>query len=172
MSSHVSAPVSAPVTAAVRDGLGNQLFIVVSALAHARRQGRPALFRRDAAYGYRGAYWDSLLAAAPSAASGTAECDAIEVGRAGRAHFQEAAHTFAEVPAGADTLLGFFQSVRYFGAEFTAVAADLRLPVREFLRHRKTVLRLWLLINCFIFRAGGAVELPFGPVGRVLMESS
>lgn len=116
-----------PVTAAVRDGLGNQLFIVVSALAHARRQGRPALFRRDAAYGYRAAYWDSLLAAAPSAAPGTAECDAIEVGRAGRAHFQEAAHTFAEVPAGADTLLGFFQSARYFGAEFAAVAADLRL---------------------------------------------
>ena len=116
-----------PVTATVRDGLGNQLFIVVSALAHARRQGRPALFRRDAAYGYRAAYWDSLLAAAPSAVPGTAECDAIEVGRAGRAHFQEAAHTFAEVPAGADTLLGFFQSARYFGAEFAAVAADLRL---------------------------------------------
>jgi hypothetical protein len=130
-SSTATAPATAklatPVTAAVRDGLGNQLFIVVSALAHARRQGRPALFRRDAAYGYRAAYWDSLLAAAPSAAPGSAECDAIEVGRAGRAHFQEAAHTFAEVPAGADTLLGFFQSARYFGAEFAAVAADLRL---------------------------------------------
>jgi len=113
-----------PVTAAVRDGLGNQLFIVVSALAHARRQGRPALFRRDAAYGYRAAYWDSLLAAAPSAAPGTAGCG--EIGRPGRAHFQEAAHTFAEIPAGADTLLGFFQSEKYFAAEFAAIAADLR----------------------------------------------
>ena len=114
-----------PVTAAVRDGLGNQLFIVVSTLAHARRQGRPALFRRDAAYGYRAAYWDSLLAAAPSAAPGSPECAEIEA--AGRAVYQETAHTFAEVPAGADTLLGFFQSEKYFAAEFAAVAADLRL---------------------------------------------
>ena len=121
----MSAPVTAPVSAVVRDGLGNQLFIVVTALAHARRQRRPALFRRDAAYGYRPAYWDSLLAFAPAATPGSPECASIEA--AGRAVFQEAAHSFAEIPAGADTLAGFFQSARYFDAEFAAVAADLRL---------------------------------------------
>ncbi len=116
---------STPVTAVVRDGLGNQLFIVVTALAYARRHGRPALFRRDAAYGYRAAYWDSMLAHAPTAAPGSPECAAIEA--ADRVVHQEAAHSFAEIPAGADTLAGFFQSARYFDAEFAAVAADLRL---------------------------------------------
>lgn len=125
MSAPVTAPVSAPVSALVRDGLGNQLFIVVTALAYARRHGRPALFRRDAAYGYRAAYWDSLLAFAPVAAPGSPECAVIEA--AGRVVHQEAAHSFAEIPAGADTLAGFFQSARYFDAEFAAVAADLRL---------------------------------------------
>ena len=121
----VSAPVSAPVTAVVRDGLGNQLFIVATALAYARRHGRPVIFRRDAAYGYRAAYWDSLLAHAPAAAPGSPECATIEA--ADRVVHQEAAHSFAEIPAGADTLAGFFQSARYFDAEFAAVAADLRL---------------------------------------------
>ena len=60
-----------PVTAAVRDGLGNQLFIIMSALAHARHQGRRLLLPRRHLWLPR-AYWDGQLAAAPSATAGCA----------------------------------------------------------------------------------------------------
>ena len=143
---------SAPVSALVRDGLGNQLFIIATALAYARRHGRPALFRRDAAYGYRAAYWDSLLAFAPVAAPGSPECAVIEA--AGRVVHQEAAHSFAEIPAGADTLAGFFQSARYFDAEFAAVAADLRLGE----------MRAAVRAKCARAFASSAPESPEAPV--------
>jgi hypothetical protein len=49
------------ISANVRGGLGNQLFIVCTALALAARTGQQAVFADAASYGDRPAYWSSVF---------------------------------------------------------------------------------------------------------------
>ena len=49
------------ISASLRGGLGNQLFIVCAALAHAERTGQSAVFEHALSYGERPAYWSSVF---------------------------------------------------------------------------------------------------------------
>ena len=118
----------ASTTGDVRGGLGNQLFIVFTTLAYAKRTGRSPWFARAAQYGARAAYWDTLLSDAPIRPE-SAQIVAVFI--------EHPSQIYAEIPDGADLLYGYFQSPLYFMGESESIVRELRiLERREPLRSR------------------------------------
>jgi len=120
------------VTGTVRDGLGNQLFIVFTTLAYAKRHKLNAWFKKESAYGYRAAYWDNLLDWAPIGDYHT------------QSEYKEVKHSFNEnfdttlTANGAankhlpyDRLSGFFQCDKYFRNEFASIVKDLKFDMKR-----------------------------------------
>ena len=110
------------VTGDIRGGLGNQLFVVFTTLAYAKRTGRRPWFARAAQYGGRVAYWDSLLSDAPTQHT-SVQIDTV--------YAEHPSQLYAEIPDGADLLYGYFQSPLYFMAESDSIVAELKLLGRR-----------------------------------------
>jgi hypothetical protein len=112
----------ASVTGDVRGGLGNQLFVVFTTLAYAKRTGRRPWFARAAQYGARSAYWDSLLSDVPIQP---------ESAQIATVYKEPPSQIFAEIPSGADLLYGYFQSPLYFMTESESIIKELKLLERR-----------------------------------------
>jgi hypothetical protein len=110
------------VTGDIRGGLGNQLFVVFTTLAYAKRTGRRPWFARAAQYGSRAAYWNSLLSDAPIHHT-SVQIDTV--------YKEHPSQLYAEIPDGADLLYGYFQSPLYFIAESDSIIAELKLLGRR-----------------------------------------
>lgn len=108
------------VTGQVSGGLGNQLFIIFATIAHAKRQGKAARFRRFLSYGNRGSYWDTLL-------RGAAQYVTKARDPAPSLVYKELEHAYSPIPADADRLEGYFQSPRYFEDKCAEILGELGL---------------------------------------------
>jgi len=106
------------ISVVMRGGLGNQLFMVCTALALAARTGQRAVFEDAASYAERPAYWSTVFSTLPRIAALPPLTEVHEAG------------LFRYTPlAGTDLLLrGYFQSYLYF-TEFD-VRPWLTLPVQ------------------------------------------
>ena len=120
------------VTGTVRDGLGNQLFIVFTTLAYAKRHNLNAWFKKESAYGYRAAYWDNLLDWAPIGDYHT-QSEYKEVKHSFNENFDTTLMTSAAVDKhlAYDRLSGFFQCDKYFRNEFASIVKDLKFDMKR-----------------------------------------
>ena len=131
------------VTGTVRDGLGNQLFIVFTTLAYAKRHKLNAWFKKESAYGYRAAYWDNLLDWAPIGDYHT-QSEYKEVKHSFNENFDITCTAAGLVSSGKfagnsasdsqplyDRLSGFFQCDKYFRNEFSSIVKDLKFDMKR-----------------------------------------
>jgi len=104
------------VTCRIDGGLGNQLFMIFTTLAYAMTHGKQAYFTRADKYGKRDAYWSTLLKGLEFYLSHPLPESSV---------YHEPHFHYSDIPDGVDTLVGYFQSYRYFKNEFTRIVTQI-----------------------------------------------
>lgn len=110
------------VTCRIDGGLGNQLFMICTTLAYAMRTGKQAWFLNQSKYGKRDAYWTTFLKGLGSYLSEP---------RVEANVYQEPNFHYKDIPSYVDTLVGYFQSYRYFQNEIGSILPQIGVSLYQ-----------------------------------------
>jgi hypothetical protein len=135
------------ITHGVIGGLGNQLYQIFTTIALAMRTGQACVFHRKAEFNVptntvRAMHWDTLLSALEPYLRDTDPCTApanSEFAEGGVYLYHEPGHTYTpiELPTLVPShktlyiLEGYFQSYKYFEAEFETICTFLKLEEQQ-----------------------------------------
>ena len=124
------------VSCILRGGLGNQLFMIAATVAHGLRHRRAPRFLAADCYGNRPAYWTTMF-------QKISHCAVPALPPASAPH-TEPGFNHTDIPAGADALVGYFQSEKYFKDQW----GDIRQQIGVANMQRELLARLGAPWEC------------------------
>jgi len=140
-------------------GLGNQIFLIMTTLAYAKRSGKQAWFEHRNDYASRPAYWNNFFSALqPSLRHSSSHSH--HPYREGNGDMW-----YHEIPSSHDSLEGYFQTEEYFKNEFNELYDQLRIgSFRDKIRQRMNLDTTQPTVSLH-FRLGDYKKLPgFHPI--------